>query len=59
MPFEFRIRELSEQLANCKDDALTLELAKELQQVLHERFEQLRGTARSLPLLVKREPLDG
>jgi hypothetical protein len=57
VPFESRIRELSEQLANCKDDTRALELAQELQRLLHERVEQLRTEASSLPLLTKRKNL--
>jgi hypothetical protein len=61
MPFETRIRELSKQLANCRDDALSLELARELQTVLHERIEQLRDRLAALPLVaapskVRRKP---
>lgn len=51
MPFEHRIRELCEQLADCRDDAAALRLAQELQALLHERIEQLRGHVSSLPLL--------
>jgi hypothetical protein len=47
MPFEARIRELSDQLANCRDDATALSLAQELQAVMHERIEQLRGEVAS------------
>jgi hypothetical protein len=43
MPFDARIRELCNQLADCRDDAVSLSLAQELQIVLHERIEQLRG----------------
>jgi hypothetical protein len=56
MPFEYRIRELSNQLANCRDDAESLRLAQELQQLVHERIEQLRTQAETLPLLTKRDP---
>jgi hypothetical protein len=55
MPFEHRIRELSEQLANCTDNATALNLARELQAVLHERIEQLREKTTGLPLLTKHE----
>jgi hypothetical protein len=58
MPFEYRIRELSNQLANCRDDAESLRLAQELQQLLHERIEQLRTQAETLPLLTKRDPAE-
>lgn len=53
MPFETRIRELSEQLGNCRDDVTALKLAQELQAVLHERIEQLRGAVRGLSLLTR------
>jgi hypothetical protein len=56
MPFGLRIRELSEQLSNCRDDARSLKLAKELQTVLHERIEQLREKAAGLPLVVAHNP---
>ena len=55
MPFENRIREISEQLANCPDDATALSLAYELQAVLHERIEQLREKTTALPLLTHHE----
>ena len=63
MPFEFRIRQLSEQLADCQDDALSLKLAQELRDVLHERIEQLRERVAYLPLVAahdpkRKEPLD-
>ena len=54
MPFESRIRQLSEQLANSKDDAQSLKLAHELQILLHERIEQLRLKAVALPLRRKK-----
>lgn len=56
MPFDSRIRELSEQLANCKDDTRALVLAQELQRLLHESVEELRTQTSSLPLLTKRKP---
>jgi hypothetical protein len=56
MPFELRIRELSEQLASCRDDAKSLKLAQELQDVLHERIEQLREKVAGLPLIGARNP---
>jgi hypothetical protein len=49
---------LSNQLANCRDDAESLRLAQELQQLLHERIEQLRTQAETLPLLTKRDPAE-
>ena len=52
MPSATRIRELSEQLANCRDDALSRKLAQEL---LHERIEQLRESATALSLLSQHE----
>jgi hypothetical protein len=51
MPFEHRMCDLSERLANCPDDATALSLALELQAVLHERIEQLREKTAALPLL--------
>jgi hypothetical protein len=55
MPFETRIRELSERLAQCRDDAESLTLIQELQAVLHERIQQLREKVAGLPLL-RRSP---
>jgi hypothetical protein len=54
MPFETRIRELSEQLAHCHDDAEALKLAQEFQMVVHEHIEQLRSNTKGLPLLQHR-----
>jgi len=51
MPFEARIRDLSEQLANCRDEVKSLELVHELQTVLHEHVEQLRRQTNALRLL--------
>jgi hypothetical protein len=56
MPFELRIRELSEQLASCCDDDRSLKLAQELQNVLHERIEQLREKVAGLPLIGAQNP---
>jgi hypothetical protein len=57
MPFETRIRELSDQLAKCRDDIQSLKLAQELHAVLHERIQQLREKVAGLPLLGhSREP---
>jgi hypothetical protein len=50
MPFEARIRELSEELANCSDER-GLKIALELQTLIHERIEQLRSKLDGLPLL--------
>jgi hypothetical protein len=51
MPFETRIHQLSDQLLKCQDDATALKLAQELQEVLHERIEQLRTKATGITLL--------
>jgi hypothetical protein len=50
MPFEARIRELSQGLANCNDER-GLKIALELQTLIHERIEQLRAKLDGLPLL--------
>jgi hypothetical protein len=50
MPFEARIRELSEELANCSNER-GLEIALELQTLIHERIEQVRAKLNGLPLL--------
>jgi predicted alpha-1,6-mannanase (GH76 family) len=50
MPFEARIRELSEELANCNNER-ALKIALELQSLIHERIEQLRAQVDGLPLL--------
>ena len=55
MPFESRIRDLFEQLENCRDDAEALKLAQELQGLLHERIEQLRAQVAALPLLSRQD----
>jgi hypothetical protein len=54
MPFDARIRQLCTRLAECKDDVLSLKLAQELQVLLHERIEQIRGEVTGLPLLNRR-----
>ena len=51
MPFETRIQELSRELENCHDDARTVEILTELQKVIHEQIEQIRGKAISLGLI--------
>lgn len=53
MPFEARVRTLSEQLANCSDESLSLKLAQELQSVLHEEIERLREKVAGMSLLNK------
>jgi hypothetical protein len=55
MPFDSRIRELSQQLELCRNDEKALQLAQELHAVLHERIEQLRDKVKSLPLLTHPE----
>jgi hypothetical protein len=50
MPFEARIRELVEDLANCSNER-GLKIALELQSLIHERIEQLRAQVDGLPLL--------
>jgi hypothetical protein len=55
MPFAARIQEVSEQLANCRDDALSRKLAQEMQELLHERIEQLRQQAKTLLVLTHHE----
>jgi hypothetical protein len=54
VPFEARIRELSEELANCTDTERALKIAEELQVLIHERIEQLRGNVSGLPLFTDR-----
>ena len=51
MPFETLMRELSERLAHCHDDAAALKLAQELQIVVPEHIEQPRSKTGGLPLL--------
>lgn len=53
MPFEARVRDLSERLAECEDEGLSLKLAQELQSVLHEQIERLREKVAGIPLLDK------
>jgi hypothetical protein len=53
MPFEARIRELSEKLTGCGDDAEALQLAQELQTLLHEKIEKLRDTVASVGLITR------
>jgi hypothetical protein len=55
-PFGLRIRELSEQLANSRDDAQSLQLVQEMQALLHERIEQLRSNTAGFSLLTNRSP---
>jgi len=58
MPFEARISEISAKLAKCKDDAEALKLTQRLQEVLHERIEQLRTKASGIALLPTRQDTD-
>ena len=51
MPFEPRVRELSERLAHCHDEAVALKIAQELQSALHEEIERLREKVAGMPLL--------
>jgi hypothetical protein len=55
MPFAARIRELSEQLTTCRDDALSLKLAQELHELIHEQIEQMRERTTTLPVLSRQE----
>jgi hypothetical protein len=51
MPFEARVRDLSERLTHCEDEVLSLKLAEELHGVLHEEIERLRDKVAGMPLL--------
>jgi hypothetical protein len=43
MNLEDRIRQLSEEMINCRDEARIVLLSRELQTLLHEHMEQLRS----------------
>ena len=55
MPFEARVRDLSDRLASCEDDVLSLRLAQELQKVLHEEIQRLREKVAGMSVLHKRK----
>jgi hypothetical protein len=56
MPFEARIQDLCAQLAVCKDDERSLELARELREALHEEIELMRSKATNITLLKSGSP---
>jgi hypothetical protein len=43
LPFDVRVRELCQQLIECKTQSEAAELAHQLQTLIHERIEELRG----------------
>jgi hypothetical protein len=51
MPFEARIQAICAELAVCKDDQRSLELARELREALHEEIELMRSKATNITLL--------
>jgi len=51
MPFDTRIWELCWELENCYDDTRTIVILTELQELIHERVEQIRGEADGLDLI--------
>jgi len=51
MPFDARIKELSERLANCGDDAEALQIAQQLQTLLHEKIQQLRDKTAAIAII--------
>ena len=54
--FEERVQDLCKQVTACETDTEAVELVRQLQLVLHERIEHLRGNLRTLPLVSN--PLD-
>jgi hypothetical protein len=49
MTFEERIRQLCEQLAASASEAEAIELSRELQSLIHDRIEGLRGKLLTMP----------
>jgi hypothetical protein len=40
--FEIRVRELCQQLIDCKTESEVVELSRQLRELIHERVEQIR-----------------
>jgi hypothetical protein len=51
MTFEERVRELCKQVAACNSEIEAIGLARQLQSLVHERIEGLRGNLLTMPLL--------
>ena len=49
MTFEERVLHLCEQVAASRSEAEAIELARELQSLIHERIEGLRGKLLTMP----------
>jgi hypothetical protein len=49
MTFEERVRQLCEQVAASGSEAEAIELSRELQSLIHERIEVLRGKLLTMP----------
>jgi hypothetical protein len=61
MPFQRRILELSEKLAVSQDDQQSIDIAHELQELLHKQIEHCRQRIRNLFPIVQRnaKPVGG
>ena len=51
MTFEERVRVLCEQAANSDSETEEIELARQVQSLMHQRVEELRGNLLVMPLL--------
>ena len=49
MTFEQRVRQLCEQVAACASETEAIELTRQLQPLMHERIEILRGNLLTMP----------
>ena len=51
MTFEERVREMCEQAAACGSEIEAIGLVRQLQSMMHERVEELRGNLLTMPSL--------
>jgi hypothetical protein len=51
MTFEERVRHLCNQVATSGSETEAIQLARQLQSLMHERVEELRGNLLTMPLL--------
>jgi hypothetical protein len=51
MTFEERVRQLCDHVATSGSETEAIELARQLQSLMHERVEEVRGNLLTMPLL--------
>jgi hypothetical protein len=51
MTFEERVRELCKQVATCNSEIEAIGLVRQLQSLMHERVQELRGNLLTMPSL--------